>query len=347
MRPVTIVATLILSSTCWVHPANAGGPLFIRNGAAIKWDTNTPIPYKVDQGSLGPLADPKPTSMVQEAFKTWSDVPTSHIEFSFAGHLDLDVKTDVEYVLFEDGAAENAVIFDTDGAIIAGLAGEGNRNRILGWANAVVKDDRLIHFYSLMNCSLVESAATFQSTLVHEFGHAIGLDHSQINASFVGDGDTQNDADVPTMYPTSTDDDTFLASLNPDDEASVSRLYPSASFSTRYGTITGRLVRPNSTPVLGANVIAGSIASFHDRFSCVSDYLMRGNGEFELAVLPGKYQLQIEPIRKEFTDGSSVGPYATTPSSKSFVNPVHSKLFSKIYQIKAGRVMNVGTLVAD
>ena len=36
----------------------------------------------------------------------------------------------------------------------------------------------------------------------------------------------QNDIYIPTMYPTSTDNDTPLGDLNPDDKAAVTMLYP-------------------------------------------------------------------------------------------------------------------------
>ncbi|MCP4714412.1 MAG: PKD domain-containing protein, partial [Deltaproteobacteria bacterium] len=150
-----------------------------------------------------------------------------------------------------------------------------------------------------------------------------GLDHCQINSEYVADGSTVNDAYVPTMYPTATDDDTTLGELNPDDVAAVTMLYPASNVDSYYGRIEGTVIRADGSPVLGANVVAVQVGDEQlSRFSSVSDYYMRNTGAYDMLVTPGSYKLFMEPIDETFTSGSSVGPYAQSAYDQSFIEPV-------------------------
>jgi len=72
------------------------------------------------------------------------------------------------------------------------------------------------------------------------------------------------------------------------------------------------------------------------RFSSVSDYAMQGDGAFEMLVTPGTYSLYIEPVIGSFMAGSSVGPYADTPLSPSFVFPVIKQTYADTVTVAAG-----------
>jgi hypothetical protein len=174
---------------------------------------------------------------------------------------------------------------------------------------------------------------------VHEFGHFIGLDHTQINLQYVHDDDTANDIYVPTMFPTSTDDDTPLGDLNPDDMAALTMLYPAEKsiVEAAYGRISGTLHWQSGFPARGANVVAVNIDDEKmSRFSSVSDYCMQGDGSFEMYVTPGTYRFFVEPVYPLFTGGSSVGPYAETALSPSFVFPVRATDYEETLTIAAG-----------
>jgi hypothetical protein len=333
--------------------AHAGGPLQFSATGPIVWDTQNPIQFRIDRGDLGPIPAAVIEATIKTAFQSWTNVSTASIKFEFAGLLDDDVTTLADYMAATNNeTGGNVVILDNNGDIVAEEFGEGNRQRILGFASPVVSGGRITAFYSLMNGHLAVAANTFLSTLTHEFGHAVGLDHTQIHSEFVGDGNASNDKYVPTMYPTSSDDDTLLVPPKPDDRAWVSKLYPSQTSSTSYGTIRGRLVRPNtSEPVLGANIIAikqgTTEVSRINQFSCVSDWLAQSNGEFVIPVPPGDYKLHLEPIRAGFTAGSGVGPHAQTPSSPSFVNPINPSDPAALLTVTAGNETPAGNVVAE
>lgn len=348
MNTLKLFCSLLLLSPA----ALAGGALAIDGGQAVLWDSSFAIPYRIDLGPLsGGISHAIGVAMVEESFDQWESVATSELTFDNEGSLPINVNEASEYIPFDSGQeATNAVIFDEGGIIIQQLLGLGQHSNILGWA-APFQDasgTELVGFVSLMNGFLAVSRDDFQSTVVHEFGHSIGLDHTQINSEFVGNGINADDVNIPTMYPTDSDDNTVMSLLNPDDLAWVSKFYQSSSFALSYGEITGTLVRADGSVVQGANVLAiRQDDPLLEVYSCVSDFLADGTGTFEIPVSPGEYRLRIEPINPQFTGGSSVGPFAENGGDLSFQQPVATKVFTDNIDVDAGDTVDVGSLAAD
>lgn len=351
---VPCFALLLWAVVAIPFPVVAGGPLNFANGSAIVWNSQNTISYQIDRGDLGRIASADIQALIRTAFNTWSDVPTASIKFAFSGSLNDDVTTYADYLIVTNHeTGGNVVVLDNDGDIVAEAAGEGNRNRIAGFATAVVSGNRIASFYSLMNGRKAVSKDAVFRTLVHEFGHAVGLDHTQIHVDLAGEGLAANEKYIPVMYPMGADDYLQRAKLKPDDVAWISLLYPSATFNTAYGRIKGRVVRaaPSSRAVLGANVVAtkegDAEASRMQQISCVSDWLREGNGQFVIPAPPGTYKLHVEPIRISFTGVSSVGPHANTPTSPSFVDPILPSDPVQGIVVTAGGVTDVGNIVAN
>ena len=344
------VAAYLLSCTT----AYSGGPLNSAYGRCVIYaPTSFPLPYMVDQGNLGTIPNAQATAIVESCFAIWQSVPTAHVSFVNAGQLPEDVTGENVFAYFSDTDGINPILFDSDGSIIDAVFGIGANNNVIGFAGS--EYDTSTGFYTegiaVLNGKFSEvfSAVQFQATFVHEFGHFIGLDHCQINKQFARDNNTSNDIYIPTMFPTSADDDTALASLNPDDMAALTLLYPAKPevVNSVYGKIEGTVRWHNGLPVLGANVVAYKIDDqYMNRFSSVSDYYQQHTGQFQMLVPPGIYRLYVEPISLSFTGGSSVGPYATTPLSPSFTRPVRVTLYDHEISVAAGEVVGDITIIA-
>ena len=326
--------------------AHGGGPLNSFSGRAVVYET-MPIPYAVDQGPLGTLSNDQATALVDTCFLTWQSVATARISFYKTGSLPEDVNGTNYTRYFDDADGMNPVLFDSDGSIVDSFFGAGASGSVIGFSGSDY--DSSTGYYtegiSLLNgrFSSVFSYAQFKATFVHEFGHFFGLDHCQINGKYAGDGSTGNDIYIPTMYPTATDDDTSLGSLNPDDEAAVTRLYPAAEsiVNAAYGKILGTVTWRGGRPVLGANVVAVKTGDESmTQFSSVSDYYQEQTGAFEMLAAPGTYKIFIEPVSRSFTGGSSVGPYAQSLLSPSFTRPVRTEYYEAEVAVAAGETVD-------
>jgi hypothetical protein len=163
----------------------------------------------------------------------------------------------------------------------------------------------------------------FRGNLIHEIGHFIGLDHTQLNVDRALAGSAWQSQEVPTMFP-------FLVSrhqarLHVDDVAIVSFIYPEPSFAQSTGTIQGRVLMPSGVAGFqGANVIARRVGVSPVEVSFISGDLFTSNrrgpggdgsanpaqrGVFRIVGLPpGMYSVRVEEIHPMFTGGSGVGP---------------------------------------
>ena len=103
-----------------------------------------------------------------------------------------------------------------------------------------------------------------ESVATHEIQHCFGLEHTAVAGSFdvstglQRDGFTSGDYSLQaTLFPYAAPN-IQGRTLEPDDIAGLSTLYPSATASTTFGTICGRVLRPDGTGVKGAHVVAVS-----------------------------------------------------------------------------------------
>jgi len=347
LRPLFLFLSWAVLFFLQASTSGAGGPLAVSSiGVPYTWDNSAPILFNPDQGSLGLLDNDAAVQLVQEAFEVWSSdaIPTVTLSFENGGSLPEDVNTLLEYLSYqEDNGGTNAIIFDTDGSIVADL---GLPPEVVGFAGPELVTTKapyhIVEGLALLNGAFVDgneangeiSQEDFKIAFRHEFGHFLNLDHTQVNGHFfLGDNDDPGFIEygapppesIHLMFPFFLEG--IPSSIVPisDDIAAISSLYPSSEFASS-GMITGTVLESDgSTPFQGANVIARNTADpFFDVVSNVSGArycagpLCPGSGtpdpELEgLYELPGltsgrDYLVEVVNINEEFSEGSAVGP---------------------------------------
>jgi hypothetical protein len=372
-------------------PILVGGPGFGNDGQPFTWDASTmPIQYRVDGGPMSKT--PAGTSVINNAagltrvqgmFNNWQQAPNTMLSYQYAGPIqpsgtftggDVITVTDFNAVIGSCNAGQqNPIIFDADGSLLQDLGLPGD---VIGFASICKVDEHAGHIvsaFALMNGQFQDginhapnyelTVRQFDQAITHEIGHFSGLDHSQINVSVLNGFCTDDDiAGLPLMFPFAAcpaRTESGLPILAPDDQAWIAKLYPSATYSQAYGTISGVIYFTDGvTPVQGVNIIASQVddpstpqnESRRIAFSVVSGFRFTGNpgqnvtgtntggaqtgsrdatliGYYEIPVLPGTYTIKVESVNPYFSQGSSVGPLDPpiySPGPEEFWNSTES-----------------------
>ncbi|HEX4945246.1 MAG TPA: matrixin family metalloprotease, partial [Blastocatellia bacterium] len=337
-QAVCFLLSLALLASClrFDSPVQAGTALAITpSGKEVAWRAGTTVTYHVDQGSLGSLNNAQAVALVDELFGLWQNVPSANLTTQRAGSLPEDV-TSANYLNYRRNNAADAyhpVIFDTDGSITDAVFGAGASDFTAGfsgpgWTIGGFNDGEIVDASAVLNAKFLASGygslTEFKSVMLHEFGHFLGIGHSQTNLGTAFDREVlfNNNHTLPIMFPLSLGD--RPVELTWDDKAQLTRLYPGMT-ANNYGKISGRVfLADGTTPFQGANVIARRVDDpLIVAVSSVSGFLYRGTGVnstrgtldpshqgyFEISGLPpGNYTVEVEPIHPTFVSGSSVGP---------------------------------------
>ena len=242
--------------------ALAGGPLAIRtSGDPFTWSTAT-IQYRTDGGPLSAsVNNAAGIARVNAMFDVWEDVPSASISYNRAGAIndvagfsDGNVSTAAEYNAVDGSCSagnQSPIVYRRGRSIFMGSAWTSSpssaspapAHRSCARPHPVRhrRDERPVPGRHDSAPFQDLTAAEFNATFVHEFGHFSGLDHSQVNWECgFGPCGTDNLAGLPTMFP-------FLVaaqqgSLSIDDIGWISTLYPAGGaggFNATHGTITG------------------------------------------------------------------------------------------------------------
>jgi hypothetical protein len=341
--------------------AFAGGPFHVTThsgeGVALRWQNNI-VEWYLDPGPVSSAIDNSTGKQwVEEQFGKWEGVQinnssgnaisTTNLQNLYKGNLDHDVDGSnyEDYINYKAGIT--AIIFDHNGDITADLMGESNRKNVVGLSAPLIADPTGLYItkgFALFNGAVLATEVLakdkeianklFQVTILHEIGHLINLDHSQVNESVAAlcsaggstsdrNGSCDGSQYIPTMYPE------LLAitqgELSRDDKVSVSWIYPTSGFNENFCTITGAVYDAEGNPLKGVNVIASrsgegdGMASLDSR-SFVSGAMQSGctgsDSKYYLyGILPGKkYEVTYEPLNSNYSGSSGFEPCSSPPS---------------------------------
>lgn len=370
----------------------AGGPLFVNDkGVAATWDNTVAVPYHPESGDCATFSNAAMLLKITENLNNWTDIANIILSFNQeAGVIGpVDASNYLDFIAFAEDETpasddSNPVIFDDDGEIVADLFGASNKFFVLGFAAPDgFSDDRaeIIDGQAVFNCfclagntndtgdecaalDLTETEDELDFTMVHEFGHFLNFDHTQVNESIANDGcdtDVDNDCDdIPTMYPQAVD---AADQITPhtDDIVTALTLYGNATLTDNFCTVTGELEDKNGNEMRCADVQAttndpaDTVAMVSGAFAPVEDTdgdgATDGDGEclsacggFTLRGLnPAKdYTITVRPINPAWIGASSVGPCVNEQPTGIVVEEIAS-----ISGCTAGGTTNLGTVVTE
>jgi hypothetical protein len=293
--------------------------------------SNNVMKYRIDRGAIGEINEADAKSYAEEVLGLWE--ANSGIDFQAVGDGFLPVNVTQSnyrpYLNNRRPLGYSPVIWDETGALLDSLFGYGAKFNVLGFAGiSFYKSQKGVaqgiqESLSVFNGYLFNSSNTgqdspsvinnFKTTILHEFGHMFGLDHTQggdLETYLNFNPETDNPEileNIPVMFPISANP---LVELQHDDIAAVRQGYPKGDEASLYGKITGTL-KQLGTPIKGANVIAYPVDDANPRkraVACPSDVNGTGSGRFTLPnLVPGNYIIKTEPINENFVGGSSVG----------------------------------------
>lgn len=323
---------------CLSMPALAAGPLLLEgpNGHVPAKYQNPNIVFNIETGVLGTRDNDVADQLVRESLDIWNNTPTSTISLTQGADVGVDINESnftsyipdpVNSAIHNDDDDLNPIVYDSDGSIIDAFFGIGQGTgadaTVVGFAasSIIIGTSFFTEGFAVINgnTNLIIDRNTLKLIIAHEIGHFIGLDHSQANINnteSLFDSCPAAADDYPLMYPYACRSST---AIHPDDNISLSTLYPTADYYPNQGQLTGTFITDSGAPAKGANLWLETGTG--QAISIVSDYLEQCTGFFALMLPPGNYTLHANSINNEFYGGSSVGPYANCPTDLSFKPP--------------------------
>lgn len=264
-------------------------------------------------------------SQIILAAKTWSGVATSDLRLSFGGYAPAasgPQATPAIDVMFSEDVPPGVISYA--GPTVkadADLTSAAPFTPILRSLVVFRKDLRNIDGVAYPSYS-----EAFFLNAVHEFGHAIGLQHTFTSSA---------------MSTQATRATTRSKPLGADDVAGISILYPSRNFASLFGSITGRVTQ-NGNGVNLASVVALSLNG-----TAVST-LTNPDGTYRIqGVPPGPYQIYVHPVppavRGQATPGDLVLPRDPENNQIAVNNLFDLQFFPGTRDPQTAQTLNVGT----
>lgn len=278
---LTVMSPLVSAYYYYVFYASGTGPFaplaahFDLN--AIKDNT---VQYFISDQPAGPLMPGDNLtaiySQIRQAAEVWSGVASSSLRLRFGGTRNMANPQNVPGidVVFDDNippgiVAQTALTFPSD---LTFLSTKGTTFVPILRSKLQLRRDLTAAGYRQSSYS-----DAFFMTLVHEFGHTLGLQHTFTSA---------------TMSTAITRATTRGAPLAADDLSGISLLYPAGGYAASTGSIAGQVTGAGS----GAGINLASVVALSTSGIAVSS-MTRPDGTYQIdGIPPGQYYIYAHPL---------------------------------------------------
>ena len=207
-------------------------------------------------------------SHIRQALSVWDAVPTSSLRVTYGG---------LTEGLADQGPPAGEIVFAELPPGVIGLGGPITWGDPQGDFVPIVRSQVILsHDLTLGSRPRQSFSELFFNSLVHEIGHALGLQHTLTSSAMSTDVTRATSRAHP---------------LGADDIAGLSTLYPAARFTEGYGTIAGRVVTTADQPVHLASVVAVNTSGL------AVSALTAPDGAYRIAgLLAGSYLVYAHPL---------------------------------------------------